>query len=271
MLPPTNVQLPALSTGQEVLFLSDLHLGFQAVEVERKREQLWIQLLQAHRSSLAALFLVGDIFDCWVEDWHHVPKGFIRLQAYLMGLVEAGIPVHFIRGNHEFLGNYFATELGVQVHHKPISVSIGDLRLYMAHGHGLSCGKLPLLLVNCVISHILRLLHPVSRRIMLHIQRGKWKKYSKYKVEVGTAPRNEADVKKRNATLIAYATTLMHKQVPYTYYLFGHTHAAYKTALGKDAYYVNLGDGIHRPSYGILDDKGALSVYEMDKYPEAVY
>ena len=266
---PTHVQLPALRTGQEVLFLSDLHLGYQVVVTERERERRWIQLMQAHRFCLAALFLVGDIFDCWVEDWHVIPKGFVRLQVYLMGLVEEGIPVHFISGNHEFLGDYFATELGLQIHRKPISVSIGDVQLYIAHGHGLACYKLPLLLVNSVISNILRLLHPLSRRMMLHVRRGKWKKYSKYKA--GAVLSQEAYVKKKNAMLIAYATSLMQKQVPYKYYLFGHTHAAYKTALGKGAYYVNLGDGIHSPSYGILDDKGALSIYMMGKYPKAIY
>ena len=255
-----RIKLPALSEKKKALFLSDLHLGRLKKETERTREALWIKFLKKEEEQLQLLFLVGDIFDTWFEYKQVIPKGFLRLQAYLATLVEKGIETHYLVGNHDILlRDYLRSELGLHIHHRPIDVSIGDTRLYIAHGDGLGKGDLPYkLLRNTLSSSLFRVLfhalHPdiglwlfnsLSRRGIRHI--GIFK-------EDGTSTSHQR--------IMDYAHDLSKKyNSMFRYYIMAHTHIAHQSELFGGASYINLGDGIYIPSYAVLDSSGRLSLH----------
>ncbi len=94
-----------------------MHFGRSpSPETERELESDFIDCLRAHRDNLTHLYLVGDVFDAYIEYPSLVPKGFVRFQAAIASLTDAGVPVTYLLGNHDpWHRDYFASELGVTV------------------------------------------------------------------------------------------------------------------------------------------------------------
>lgn len=260
-----HLQMPAIAPQKEILFLSDLHLGLFKRDTERTREEKWLQFLRIRKKKLWALFLLGDIFDFWYEYKHTVPQGFIRLQAYLGELVEAGIPVHYFSGNHDlWLGNYFSKELGLHIHKQPLSISIGETNLYIAHGDGLGKGDTFYKICKVLFSS------PLCQALFrsLHPDIGIWmaRRWSRSKHYPNTHPdphHSTPSIHKNSLRLLNYAKQLTQKYPKlYTYYIFGHTHLAQHIHLSQEATYINLGDGIYTPSYGILNSHMKFSLHK---------
>ena len=99
-----------------VLFVADIHFGRDSYADERAKEQSLIACLETHADDLEHLYLVGDVFDEYIEYRHLVPKGFVRFQAHLARWADAGLPITYLIGNHDpWHRSYFETELGVTV------------------------------------------------------------------------------------------------------------------------------------------------------------
>ncbi|HYE96758.1 MAG TPA: UDP-2,3-diacylglucosamine diphosphatase [Rubricoccaceae bacterium] len=122
------------------LFVSDCHLGRGPEAASRAAERDLLALLDAHEAALldgGALFLVGDVFDQYIEYRHLVPKGFVRFQARLAALTDRGVPVTYVVGNRDpWHLDHFARELGVRVVGGPVRTEVEGHRAYIAHGDG---------------------------------------------------------------------------------------------------------------------------------------
>ena len=108
-----SVSLPA---GSQVLFISDVHLGYGAREQDIERENRLLEVLQGAMQTCAHLFIVGDLFDLWFDYKRAIPRGHVRTLACLRAYRDAGIPVTYLMGNHDF-GHYtyFRDELDIEV------------------------------------------------------------------------------------------------------------------------------------------------------------
>ena len=95
------MKLIELNSNKKVYFASDFHLGAPNNDESRKRERKIIDWLNHIQKDAEILFLVGDIFDFWYEYRKVVPKGFVRIQAKIADMVDAGIQVYFFLGNHD--------------------------------------------------------------------------------------------------------------------------------------------------------------------------
>ena len=116
-----------------------MHFGRDAPAAERAKEADLIACLQTHAAEAEALYLVGDVFDEYIEYPTLVPKGFVRFQALLAAWTDRGVPVTYLVGNHDpWHRDYFERELGVQVVFDPIRVQHHGRRLFIAHGDGLA-------------------------------------------------------------------------------------------------------------------------------------
>jgi UDP-2,3-diacylglucosamine hydrolase len=125
------------------LFLSDLHLGRGDAAESAAAERDALALLTAHEAEVVgtggALFLVGDVFDAYMEYRHLVPKGFVRLQGLLARWTDAGVPVTYLAGNRDpWHLDYFQNELGVRVVQESIEAEVEGVRTYIAHGDALT-------------------------------------------------------------------------------------------------------------------------------------
>lgn len=122
-----------------ILFLSDLHFGQDDVAAERAKEAAVLACLRAYAASVERLYLLGDVFDAYIEYRHLIPKGFVRFQALLAEWTTRGIPVTYLVGNHDpWHRDYFTQALGVTVRFDPFIEPLAGRNVYMAHGDGLS-------------------------------------------------------------------------------------------------------------------------------------
>ena len=125
-----------------ILFVSDVHLGRADPDTERSVERDLIACLEAHRDEVEHLYILGDLFDEFIEYRGLVPKGFVRLKALLAQWTDAGIPVTYLVGNHDpWHIDYFEQELGVEISFGPVDVEIGTLRFLLAHGDVIADAK----------------------------------------------------------------------------------------------------------------------------------
>ena len=125
------------------LFLSDLHLGRGTAAESTAAEHDAVALLEAHEQvvlgSGGALYLVGDVFDAFMEYRHLVPKGFVRLQGLLARWTDRGVPVTYLAGNRDpWHLDHFEQELGVRVVQEAVEAEVEGVRTYIAHGDALT-------------------------------------------------------------------------------------------------------------------------------------
>jgi UDP-2,3-diacylglucosamine hydrolase len=149
---------------QSVYFISDAHLGSGSDQDTRIRTL--VDLLGSFRRDAEHVYVLGDLFDFWFEYRHAIPKGHFRVLRALAELVEAGIPVTYLGGNHDFWsGSYLSREVGLHVHQHPITRQHQGRRLFLAHGDGLGPGDTGYRILKAVLRHriaiaLYRTIHP---------------------------------------------------------------------------------------------------------------
>lgn len=118
-----------------ILFISDVHLGRADRETDREVERDLIACLEHHREEVEQLYILGDLFDEYIEYRRLVPKGYVRLLGLVAGWTDAGVPVTYLVGNHDpWHIDYFEKELGVQVVFEPIRRQHHGQCLHLGHG-----------------------------------------------------------------------------------------------------------------------------------------
>jgi UDP-2,3-diacylglucosamine hydrolase len=152
-----------------VYFISDAHLGSSGnPDDDAPRLARLIPFLRSLAERRAErLYILGDLFDFWFEYAHVMPWRHARILAEIRRLVDSGVPVTFLGGNHDWwAGRSFERFAGMSVHRGPISVEHQGRRLHLCHGDGLSSRGdtgytiLKAILRNGAVIRILRLVHP---------------------------------------------------------------------------------------------------------------
>jgi len=152
-----------------VYFVADAHLGSSpdpATDVPRlHRLEAFLDRVQERRAE--RLYILGDLFDFWFEYAHVMPRRHVPILMRIRRLVDSGIPVTFLGGNHDWwVGKSFEDLAGMTVCREAVSVEHQGCRLYLAHGDGLAShtdsGYLALkaVLRNPVVIALLRCVHP---------------------------------------------------------------------------------------------------------------
>ena len=118
-----------------IIFIADMHFGRRDQVTERAEEQDLIACIRAHQPDLERLVLLGDVYDEYIEYRHLVPKGLARLHGLLAHLTDNGMPVTYLKGNHDpWHLDYFSQELGVDVQDGPLHEPLYGYDVYMHHG-----------------------------------------------------------------------------------------------------------------------------------------
>ena len=121
-------------------FVSDVHLGLKVGD-PAAREKAFVDFLrQIDPAQTEALYLLGDVWDFWYEYRDVVPKGYVRVFAALVALMDAGVQVFFFQGNHDIWTYRYFEELGMKRLVQPQMVTIGPRRFCLGHGDGLGPG-----------------------------------------------------------------------------------------------------------------------------------
>ena len=113
--------------------LSDAHLGAAPPEAERTL----LTLLDTLPQDAKSLVINGDLFDFWFEWRSVVPRANVRVLGELARVVDAGVPVLWIAGNHDGWGGDAVRDLGIEYHVGPWRGSLGGWDAVVEHGDGL--------------------------------------------------------------------------------------------------------------------------------------
>jgi UDP-2,3-diacylglucosamine hydrolase len=112
------------------LFISDLHLDAERPQVTA----LFGRFLREEACGADALYILGDLFEAWVGDDDPSDTGAFVARE-LRTLADAGVPVHFIRGNRDFLvGDAYARRAGMAILPDPAVVMLYGEPTLILHG-----------------------------------------------------------------------------------------------------------------------------------------
>ena len=123
---------------ERAVFVSDLHFGTRYHDARADREHLFERFLYQQEGRLSHLFLLGDVFEFWMEYRHVVPKHHFGVLAALHHLRRTGVEIHYVCGNHDFnLGTFFRDHLGIITHTGPFAMTLQGRKLLLLHGDGM--------------------------------------------------------------------------------------------------------------------------------------
>jgi UDP-2,3-diacylglucosamine hydrolase len=117
------------------LFISDLHLAGERPETSAQ----FFRFLDEEAARADALYVLGDLFEYWAgDDELNDPAGdplAAEVAAGFRRLVDAGVPVHFMHGNRDFLasGGFLAAS-GAKFLQDPSVLTIGREPVALLHG-----------------------------------------------------------------------------------------------------------------------------------------
>ena len=120
-----------------IYFVSDVHLGLQVGDPAGREARFVAFLKSIPADTTRALYLLGDIWDFWYEYKYVVPKGSVRVFAALLELMDAGVEVYFMAGNHDMWCFHYFEELGIRILQQPYCFEADGIRFCVGHGDGL--------------------------------------------------------------------------------------------------------------------------------------
>ncbi len=234
-------------------FFSDVHLGLESPEIEKLKESKLTEFLQSIRKDAKEIFIVGDLFDCWIEYKYVVPKGYYRLFTKISELTESGVKINYIAGNHDFWkGGFFKDEFGIEICHTHIEREIGGKKFFIHHGDGFAHNDtgyriLKKILRNKFSQRLYSLIHP---NIGIRLAKGTSETSRKH---TSIKDYSEKDGLKDRAFEML--------ESGFDFVIMGHRHKP-KMLEHANGYYINLGDWIDNFSYGVYKE----GKFELKKY-----
>ncbi len=226
-----------------IYFFSDVHLGASDKANEDLKLAKLYALLDKIRVDGRKVFILGDLFDFWFEYKHAIPKEHLKVVFRLAQLIEEGIEIHYISGNHDFwLGEYLSREVKIIIHRDYYETTEDGKKIFMIHGDGLS----PSDWKYRILKKILR------NRINIWL-------YQKVPPDWGiplaryVSGSSRTYTKDRPADFIKDYEKYAAQKIAsgYDYVLIGHTHYPSRLEFGSGVY-LNTGDFIENFSYGKL-------------------
>ncbi|MFH1893069.1 MAG: UDP-2,3-diacylglucosamine diphosphatase [Candidatus Zixiibacteriota bacterium] len=122
-----------------VYFISDVHLGHDSEAKEREKLRKLEGFFRMVASNGEHLYILGDLFDFWFEYKHAIPKDHLKVLFLLSQLVESGVKLSYITGNHDFwLGDMLTRHLDIEVFRDATTVTHEGKNIYLIHGDGLA-------------------------------------------------------------------------------------------------------------------------------------
>jgi len=233
-------------------FISDAHLGLGKRDAERMKEDRLIAFLDYIKKDANQLYIVGDLFDAWIEYRTVIPKGFHRILAKLDELSSKGIIIHFLAGNHDcWYRDYFQNEIGMITHQSPFYVNLDGKRIYLHHGDGLAKNDTGYRILRKIVRNkfsiwLFSWIHP---DVGLKIAKASSKTSRSYS---SNKHYGEED------GMLKYAEKIISEGTDYV--IMGHRHVPIEVKIGKGTY-INLGDWIIYNRYAIFEN-GSLALHE---------
>jgi UDP-2,3-diacylglucosamine hydrolase len=230
-----------------VYVVSDVHLG----SVPPATERAFRRFLDHVAEHASFLLINGDLFDFWFEYRHVILREHFRALAKLKDVVEAGVPIAFVGGNHDgWAGPFLRDEIGIALFEGPVEMNLGGRRALVAHGDGVGSGDFKYRALKAVIRH------PVSIGAfrVLHPDFGRWiaGRASSTEHKAG----GDAAARGRAAYIRQWAEERLRADPTLELVLAGHAHLASVDEMEPGRFYVNSGDWLGTFDYVVLPPGG---------------
>ena len=230
------------------VFVADLHLG-PKTDPDGSRERAFVAFLKRLPADLEGLYLLGDIFDFWVDYRDVVPRGNVRLLAALAEVAERA-DVWFFPGNHDWwVTDYFEKELGIHISRAPYQVfELAGKRVLMGHGDTLGMHDARSKMIFYVFRNrtCLALLKALPPRWVFSFAR-RWSAASHRKHE-----RHPYVFEGKDAGIYRFADEYGRTHTPPDFYIFGHLHTSVRFPVESGGELIVLGDWSQGESYFTL-------------------
>jgi len=204
------------------------------------------------------IFIVGDLFDFWYEYKKYIPKIYFSVLYKLKSLVNRGIEIHFLAGNHDFfLGRFFDKELGVTTWQDAYEFTLNNKKFYIWHGDGLGKNDvgyriLKKIMRNKINQKMFSWIHPDLGFKIARVLSGSSRKFT-----------NQMNHQRDESDYFRFAEKLFDKGTDFV--LMGHRHNPLVHSVGQKKY-INLGDWIKYYTYAVFDDEDLqLRYFEKEK------
>jgi len=227
-----------------VYLASDVHLG----GVPAERERAFLSWLEATAEVASHVVLNGDLFDFWFEYRSGVPAGYDAVLSVLRALVDGGMPVTLMGGNHDWWGGRFLREeIGVEFLQEPVVRTYAGLRTFLAHGDGLGRGDLGYRALKLVLrSRPTRFAFGLLTPALGDRVAGRVSKTEHRWGAPTTGDRTRA------ASLEAWAVAKLESEPDLDLVVLGHTHVPRLREVTRGRWYANAGDWVYHGSYLVL-------------------
>lgn len=212
-----------------VYFTADVHLGLRTAD-PKEREDRFVEWLKAiPRGQTKALYLLGDIWDFWYEYHDVVPREGIRVVAQLIDLMDCGVEVWFMPGNHDIWCYSFFESLGIRKISQPYYTEIFGKTFCLAHGDGFYDPRRSYRFMLWVFNNrfLQKLFSTIHPRLAFRFGNG-WSKNNRY-------THKPYEWKGADEPLVKFAEGEIAAGRKADYYLFGHYHVSARETLSGGA------------------------------------
>jgi UDP-2,3-diacylglucosamine hydrolase len=231
------------------LIVSDIHLG----AVPASTERAFRDFLAYAKEHASGLLINGDLFDFWFEYRTVMQREHFRVVAQLADLVDSGVPIWFMGGNHDaWGGSFLRDQVGVHMLPDPTVTELGGRRTLVVHGDGVGKGDwgyraLRWLLRNRLTVFAFRQLHPDwGSRIARAV--------STTEEKTGREPKR---ARCRAEFVQQWATERLAEDPSLQLVVAGHVHLPAVVEIEPGRFYVNSGDWLFHFTYVRLPADGS--------------
>jgi UDP-2,3-diacylglucosamine hydrolase len=237
------------------LVVSDAHLGAAPPE----HEEAFRRFLAGAADRTRDLVINGDLFDFWFEYGTVIQRRHFPVLRILRSLVESGVRIRLVAGNHDFWGGSFlAEEIGLELVEGPVQTRLGGRPAILAHGDGLGSGDLGYKALKKVIRSrparsAFRWLHP-------DLSAGLIRMVSRTESRHGGTP--DAESLGRAERLHAWSADRLRETPEVEVVALAHCHVPEIREILPGRYYVNSGDWVQHCSWAEFEP-GRLRVLRL--------
>lgn len=256
------MQQVELQAGKKIFFASDFHLGIPNHEESVQRERRLCRWLEDIRYDAQQIYLLGDLFDAWIEYKRVVPAGFTRFLGKLSELTDAGVEIIVFTGNHDlWMQGYLEKECGCRVYKTEQLIRFADKTFFIGHGDGLSSKEGKYRFMKAIFHHpvsqwIYRVFHPnIGLGIAQFFSRlGEKGRYE----SMATIKKDEEEYQYQ------FVEEYLRKNDAVDYMVFGHRHIPVVKKFSGNTVLVNLGDWLRHDTFACFDGENL----ELLTYPK---
>lgn len=253
------MQVSPPSKGKPFFIVSDIHLG----AVPDATERSFRTFLDHAAREASGLLINGDLFEFGIAYRSVVPRKHIRVLANLADLVDAGVPVYFVGGNHDHVewGGHALEDVGVTILPDPAVMEIAGRRALITHGDAVGVGPTARrerierrIARSRVFVTLLRLLHPDWVARIQPYTTSTRRQVRRHEAGDGSGPKTRAP------EIEAWARERLQAEPSLDLILAGHAHVPALVEVEPGRYYLNAGDWITNSSYLLLPQDGEPEV-----------